>query len=75
MKRLILIAAAAGLLAAPVLAQTSPKKPTAQQVQAAKKAPKAGNGNDVYCGGKYLGSDPDANVRDQIKRDYGHCDN
>jgi opacity protein-like surface antigen len=74
MKRLILIAAAAGLLAAPVLAQTSQQKPTAERVKAAEKAQKTGTKNDVYCGGKYVGSDPDAAVREQIKRDFGHCD-
>ncbi len=72
MKRLILIAAAAGLLAAPVLAQTSQQIPMAQRVEAAKKAPKANNSNDVYCNGQYVGSDPDANVRQQLKRDFGH---
>ncbi len=73
MKRFLLIAAAVGLLASPVIAQTQPGAKTVQQkAKAAEKVKKTGTANDVYCGGKYLGSDPDATVRDQIKRDFGH---
>ncbi len=72
MKRLLLIAAAVGLLASPVIAQTTGGKTLEQRAKAAEKVKKTGTSNDVICGGKYLGSDPDANVRDQIKRDWGH---
>ncbi len=73
MKRMILVAAAAGLLAVPVLAQTSQQVPMKQRVEAAQKAPKTGGPNDVYCNGQYVGSDPDANVRQELRRDIPNC--
>ncbi len=70
MKRLLLLATAAALLAAPVYVQAQqaakPKATTGQQAPAVK------GPNDVWCGGVYLGSDPDPTVRMQILRDYKH---
>jgi hypothetical protein len=72
MKRLLLVAAAAALLASPVFAQTE-KPAQAQKGQATtQKAPAVKGPNDVYCGGQYLGSDPDPKVRLQLLRDYKH---
>jgi len=73
MKRMLIIASAVALLASPLVAQAQQKDPPPKaRVEAAKKAPKTNGPNDVYCGGQYVGSDPDANVRDQLKRDFGH---
>jgi hypothetical protein len=83
MKRILLIASAAMLLAAPVFAQTqgsgektglqAPAATTGQaQPTAPKTAPAVRGPNDVYCGGQYLGSDPDPNVRMRIMRDFKH---
>ncbi len=73
MKRLLLVAAAAALLAAPVFAQAQQStQPKATTGQAQKKAPAVKGPNDVWCGGVYLGSDPDPAVRMQILRDYKH---
>jgi hypothetical protein len=33
-------------------------------------APAVRGPNDVYCGDKYIGSDPDPNVRMQMLKDY-----
>ncbi len=74
MKRLLLVTAAAALLAAPVFAQTQPApkaKATTGQTTAPKAAPGHG-ANDVWCGGVYLGSDPDPAVRLQMLKDYKH---
>ena len=78
MKTKMLIALAAfALLASPVLAQTQ-NQGQAQKPAAAQRAPATtGAGpsvrgpNDVYdnCTGKYLGSDPDVNVRAQILKE------
>ncbi len=85
MKRILLLTAAATLLAFPVFAQTQGsdeskskvQAPAAQttgqgQTAAPKTAPAARGANDVFCGGQYLGSDPDPKVRLQIMRDYKH---
>jgi hypothetical protein len=71
MKRFLLIAAAAALLASPVIAQ-SQKSADQPKGQATQKAPAVKGANDVWCGGTYLGSDPDPKVRMQILRDYKH---
>jgi hypothetical protein len=81
MKRVLLLTAAATLLAFPVFAQTQGSDQSKSKVQAPagqttgqgqKAAPAARGANDVYCGGQYLGSDPDPKVRLQILRDYKH---
>jgi hypothetical protein len=70
-KRLLLIASAAALLAAPVFAQTQrPAQAPGHATQ--QKAPAVKGPNDVWCGGVYLGSDPDPNIRLQILKDYKH---
>lgn len=79
MKAKMLIAAAAfALLVSPVLAQNQGSQGTMPQAQKPAAAPRATTGsgpsvrgpNDVYdCTGKYLGTDPDANVRAQILRE------
>lgn len=79
MKTKMLIALAAfALLASPVLAQSqNQSQGQAQKPAAAQRAPATtGAGpsvrgpNDVYdCTGKYLGTDPDVNIRAQILRE------
>jgi len=77
MKTKMLIALAAfALLASPVLAQTQ-NQGQVQKPAAAQRAPTTtGAGpsvrgpNDVYdCTGKYLGTDPDRNIRAQIQKE------
>jgi hypothetical protein len=71
MKKTLLIAAAASvLLAFPVLAQTQVAQNQKAQAQQQKKLPRLFvgqgiiEGHNVYdCTGKYLGTDPDPNVR------------
>ncbi len=76
MNRFVVLASALALLAAPAIAQdsgtkTAPKAPT---TQAAPKAPGHGP-NDVWCGGEYVGSSPDAHIRQEMRRDFKHgCD-
>jgi hypothetical protein len=83
MKRILLIASAALLFASPIFAQTqgsdekagvqTPAATTGQaQPTAPKTAPAARGANDVYCGGQYIGSDPDPKVRQQMMRDFKH---
>ncbi len=73
MKRLLLITAAAALLAAPVFAQTQQSAPKATTGQAQpKQAPAVKGPNEVWCGGVYLGSDPDPAIRLQMLKDYKH---
>ncbi len=74
MKRLLLMTAAVALLAAPVYAQNQPApqpKATTGQAQP-KQGPAVKGPNDVWCGGVYLGSDPDPAIRLQILKDYKH---
>jgi uncharacterized protein YdeI (BOF family) len=88
MKKILLIAAAVALMAAPAFAQSqgseelksqAPAATTGQGSQAAqpkavqpKAAPAQRGPNDVFCGNDYLGADPSATVREQMKRDYKH---
>jgi hypothetical protein len=75
MNRTILFAAALALLASPVFAQTNSQAPARTPARAADQgAPAVKGPNDVYCSGKYLGSDPDPKVRLQLLKDAGHCD-
>lgn len=75
MKKLILGAALAVLAASPVLAQPSYSRHAVQRLDGirAQAMPSLGNGA-VYNDGQYLGADPDANVRLQLRRDSGLAD-
>ena len=61
---------AAGLLAAmiasPALAQTT----TPQRTEASA-SDQGSRPSDVYVGGRYVGSDPDPNIRAQLPREHG----
>jgi hypothetical protein len=85
MKKILLMAAAVALMAAPAFAQSqssksqAPAATTGQGSQAAqpkvvqpKAAPAQRGPNDVFCGNDYLGADPSATIREQMKRDYKH---
>ena len=72
MKRLLLIAAAAALLASPVIAQTQKPAQATKSQTTTQKAPAVKGPNDVYCGGQYIGSDPDPAIRLQMLKDYKH---
>ena len=57
-KRLVVAAAIATVIASPALAQRA-QKPRQQSPNPA---------YDVYVGGRYVGSDPDPNIRAQLQR-------
>ena len=78
MKKALLIVAGIALFAGPALAQTpvaqnsGGMKAQAQEQQAPRlfAGPGITDGNAVYdCTGKYIGSDPDPNVRAQMLKD------
>lgn len=77
MKKLLVSAVALAMIAGPVFAQTwvytgkHPKNEPAptRTVKPGKVAPKEAGPNDVYCNDKYLGTDPDPNVRYTILRE------
>lgn len=72
MKRALIVASALALFASPVVAQKSSPE-TAKQPTIEKAQPKGPN--DVWCGGVYLGSDPDPNVRLQLLKSHKQpCD-
>lgn len=81
MHKLLIAAAAVALLATPaVAAHKSSQMKQGEQAQAQAQAPRLFEGlgviqgNDVYdCDGKYLGSDPDPNVRQQMLEDSKYC--
>jgi hypothetical protein len=79
MKVLIATVALAAVVATPVLAQTAVRRaPTQQGVppydqsngQSDIRPHSVNPAYDVYDGGHYVGSDPDPNVRQQLRRDY-----
>jgi hypothetical protein len=81
MKTIIATAILAALIASPALAQTArraPAQPSAQSEQSygrVEAQPRTANpANDVYQAGRYLGSDPDPNVRLQLRLDAEHRD-
>ncbi len=79
MKGLVLLASAVALLVSPVIAQNAgtktPPKAPAPTTQAAPKATPGHGPNDVWCGSEYVGSSPDANIRQEMLRDFKHgCD-
>lgn len=69
MKKLMFVAALAVAAASPALAQTRHARPAPAQL-----AP-AAQSQPVFDAGQYVGNDPDANVRLDLRRDnrrYGH---
>lgn len=75
MKALIISAAALALFVSPVMAQQKAQT-TGQSMQKSQQLPHLfvgpgiTQGNAVYdCTGKYLGSDPDPNIRAQLLRE------
>jgi hypothetical protein len=81
-KTIIATAALAAVVASPALAQTSRRatgqQPSVQSDQSygrVEAQPRSGSpANDVYEGGRYLGADPDPNVRLQMRLDAEHRD-
>jgi opacity protein-like surface antigen len=82
MKTLVATVALAAVIASPALAQTARRAPV-QQYQSqydqsygrSENQPRSNHsGNDVYDQGHYLGTDPDPNVRLDLRRDYEHRD-
>jgi hypothetical protein len=78
MKTLVVTAALAAVIASPALAQSTHRAPV-QQYQSQYDQPygrfegrpnAAPSGNDVYEAGQYLGTDPDPNVRLELRRDF-----
>ena len=72
MKKLILGAALAVMAASPVLAQGNayaPHRATRFDNIRAQALPSV-NSDTVYVDGQYAGTDPDANVRLQLQKDY-----
>ena len=82
MKTLIATAALAAIIATPALAQTARRAPAQQYPSQydqgygrTEAQPRAGNsGTEVYENGRYLGADPDPNVRLQLRLDAEHRD-
>jgi hypothetical protein len=80
MKTLVAMVALAAVIASPALAQTSRRAPAQQQYQYQSQYDqsygrtegqyRSGGSNDVYEGRQYLGTDPDPNVRLDLRRDY-----
>ena len=83
MKTLIAIVTLAAVIASPVLAQTPTRRapipqnpsqfdqPIDQSVGRSEARPRSGiPGNAVYDNNHYLGSDPDSNVRLDLRRDF-----
>lgn len=69
MKKLILGAALAVLAASPVLAQPMHHTNFSRLDGIRAQAPAVNNGA-VYVDGNYAGTDPDANVRLELRKDY-----
>jgi hypothetical protein len=78
MRMLVATAALAAVIASPALAQSARRAPV-QQYQSQYDQPythyegrpqAAPSGNDVYEAGQYLGTDPDPNVRLELRRDF-----
>ena len=77
MKVLIATIALATAVATPALAQTAGRRIPQQNLQgdqfygrSVERPHSANPAYDVYEGGQYVGSDPDPNVRLQLRRDY-----
>ncbi len=68
--RILIAATAVVLFASPVLAQQQTGKSKEQVTPRLFSGQGVIRGNDVYdCTGKWLGKDPDANIRAQIQRE------
>jgi hypothetical protein len=81
MKTLIAAAALAAVVATPALAQSASRRAPVQADQSQydesygrRETQRHSNrrGNDVYENGHYLGTDPDPNVRFELRRDAEH---
>jgi hypothetical protein len=78
MKVLIATVALAAVVATPVLAQTVQRRLPPQRYlqsdqfygQSGERPHSTNPAYDVYDGGQYVGSDPDPNIRQQLRRDY-----
>jgi hypothetical protein len=78
MKVLIATVALAAVVATPVLAQTADRRLPPQRNlqsdqsygQSVERPHSINPAYDVYDSGQYVGSDPDPNVRLQLRRDY-----
>jgi len=68
MTRLITAVALATFFASPVLAKTINHHHAGGTMQT---APSYRADPPVFEGGRYIGQDPDANVRSELNRDYG----
>jgi hypothetical protein len=67
--KLLLSALGIAMLATPALAQRPERQASQQQQQSQLQAPTA---NDVVVDGRFIGADPDPNVRLELRRDaYG----
>ena len=62
MKRLCIVAAVSAIVASPVFAQSTRNSQRALQAQ------DRANPNEVYSGGRRLGTDPDPNIRFEMLR-------
>ena len=79
MRLLVVTAALAAVVASPALAQSTRREPV-QQYQSRYdqsyrfdgRQQAAPSGNDVYEAGQYLGTDPEPNVRLELRRDADH---
>jgi hypothetical protein len=74
MKKLILAAALATLVATPALAQyqysAAPRHGVVDRLAGIRaQALPSMSGGEVYVNGQYVGADPDANVRLELRRD------
>ncbi len=82
MKTLVVAVALAAAVASPALAQTPSRRAPVQQYPSQfdqsygrTEQPRSNyTGHDVYENGRYLGADPDPNVRLELRRDFEHRD-
>jgi hypothetical protein len=83
MKTFLATVALAAVIALPAIAQTADRRASAQQMYPSQydQFGRAGaqsrgivSSNAVYEGGQYLGTDPDPNVRLQLRLDAEHRD-
>ena len=78
MKTLLAAAALAAIIASPALAQTGTRRVQAaehpsqfdQPLGRVAAQPRSGQSNPVYENNRYLGADPDPNVRLDLRRDF-----